>query len=210
MKNKKIRFLTITAILGALSAVFQIFEIPVPVLVPGFVKLDFSDLPAILATFLVSPISGVAVCLIKNVIHIATSSSVGIGELANFLTSAACVLPAGIIYALKPTKKTAVIAMIVGALVSGIISIPVNYFITYPFYMSAFGLTESALIGMYSDVVALQQEIFGISAAPAVSLVDALIWFNAPFTVLKFAICSIVVFFIYKPLSKAVKKMGAE
>ena len=210
MKNKKIRFLTITAILGALSAVFQMFEIPVPVLVPGFVKLDFSDLPAILATFLVSPVSGVAVCLIKNVVHIATSSSVGIGELANFLTSAACVLPAGIIYAVKPTKKTAVIAMLVGAVVSGIISIPVNYFITYPFYMSAFGLTEEALIGMYGDVVALQNEIFGISAAPAVSLVDALIWFNAPFTILKFLACSLVVFFIYKPLSKAVKKMGAE
>ncbi len=210
MKNKKIRFITITAILAALSAVFQIFEIPVPMLVPGFVKLDFSDLPAILATFLVSPISGVAVCLIKNVIHIATSSSVGIGELANFLTSVACVLPAGIIYALKPTKKMAVIAMIAGAVLSGIISIPVNYFITYPFYMSAFGLTEEVLIGMYSDVVALQQEMFGISAAPAVTLIDALIWFNAPFTVLKFAMCSLVVFFIYKPLSKAVKKMGAE
>lgn len=206
MNKKSIRFITITAILGALSAVFQIFEIPVPMLVPGFVKLDFSDLPALLATFLVSPISGVIVCLIKNVIHIATSSSVGIGELANFLTSAFCVLPAGIIYALKPTKKMAVIAMLIGALISGIISIPVNYFITYPFYMSAFGLTEEALIGMYSEVVALQQQMFGISAAPAVTLVDALVWFNAPFTFIKFLMCSVVVFFIYKPLSKATKK----
>lgn len=206
MKDKKIRFITITAILGALSAVLQMFEIPVPMLVPGFVKLDFSDLPALLATFLVSPISGVAVCLIKNVIHIATSNSLGVGELANFLTSVACVLPAGIIYKFNPTKKMAVVAMIAGALISGIASIPVNYFITYPFYMGAFGLTEDALIGMYSEVVALQQQIFGISAAPAVTLWDALIWFNAPFTFLKFIACSIVVFFIYKPLSRAIKK----
>lgn len=182
------------------------FEIPVPVLVPGFIKLDFSDLPAILATFLVSPLSGVIVCLIKNVIHIATSSSVGIGELANFLTSAACVLPAGIIYMLKPTKKMAVVAMLAGALISGAASIFINYFITYPFYMSAFGLTEEAIIGMYSEVVSLQSEIFGISAAPAVTLWDALIWFNAPFTFLKFAVCSVVVFFIYKPLAKVTKK----
>lgn len=208
MNNRKIRFLTITAILGALSAVFQLFEIPVPVLVPGFVKLDFSDLPAILATFLVSPLSGVIVCLIKNVIHIATSSSVGIGELANFLTSAACVLPAGIIYKFKPTKKMAVAAMLIGALISGIMSIFINYFITYPFYMSAFGLTEEAIIGMYSEVVQLQAEIFGISAAPAVTLWDALIWFNAPFTFLKFVACSFVVFFIYKPLAKITKKSG--
>ena len=206
MNNKKIRFLTITAILGALATVFQMFEIPVPVFVPGFIKLDFSDLPAILATFLVSPLSGVIVCLIKNVIHIATSSSVGIGELANFLTSAACVLPAGIIYKLKPTKKMAVVAMLVGALISAVASIFVNYFITYPFYMSAFGLTEEAIMGMYSEVVALQTEIFGISAPPAVTLWDALIWFNAPFTFVKFAVCSVVVFFIYKPLAKITKK----
>ncbi len=206
MNNKKIRFLTITAILGALATVFQMFEIPVPVFVPGFIKLDFSDLPAILATFLVSPVSGVIVCLIKNVIHIATSSSVGIGELANFLTSAACVLPAGIIYKLKPTKKMAVAAMLVGALISAVASIFINYFITYPFYMSAFGLTEEAIIGMYSEVVALQTEIFGISAPPAVTLWDALIWFNAPFTFIKFVVCSVVVFFIYKPLAKITKK----
>jgi len=206
MSNKKIRFITITAILGALSAVLQIFEIPVPMLVPAFVKLDFSDLPAILATFLVSPISGVAVCLIKNVVHIATSSSLGVGELANFLTSVACVLPAGIIYKLKPTKKMAVVAMLAGALVSGVMSIFINYFITYPFYMSAYGLTEGALIGMYAEVASLQKEIFGISAVPAITLWDALIWFNAPFTFLKFIACSVVVFFIYKPLSKAIKK----
>ena len=91
-----------------------------------------------------------------------------------------------------------VVAMIAGALVSGVASIFINYFITYPFYMSAFGLTEEAIIGMYSEVVALQSEMFGISAAPAVTLWDALIWFNAPFTILKFAACSVVVFFIYK------------
>ncbi len=206
MNDKKIRFLTITAILGALATVFQMFEIPVPVFVPGFIKLDFSDLPAILATFLVSPVSGVIVCLIKNVIHIATSSSVGIGELANFLTSAACVLPAGIIYLLNPTKKMAVVSMLAGAIISAVASIFVNYYITYPFYMSAFGLTEGAIMGMYSEVVALQSEIFGISAPPAVTLWDALIWFNAPFTFVKFAVCSVVVFFIYKPLAKITKK----
>jgi riboflavin transporter FmnP len=39
-----------------------------------------------------------------------------------------------------------------------------------------------------------------------VSLWDCLIWFNAPFTFIKFAVCSIIVFFIYKPLSKAIKR----
>lgn len=195
MKNKKIRFITITAILGALATVLQMFEFPIPVLIPSFVKMDFSDLPAILATFLVSPISGVFVCIIKNVIHIATSNSAGVGELANFLTSACCVLPAGIIYMLKPTKKMAVVSMAVGALVSAFMSIFINYFITYPFYMNAMGFPLEAILGMYKE---LNGEV--------VTLWDCLIWFNAPFTFMKFAVCSIVVFFIYKPLSKALKK----
>ena len=35
MNNKKIRFLTITAILGALATVFQMFEIPVQAAIGG-------------------------------------------------------------------------------------------------------------------------------------------------------------------------------
>ncbi|MBQ8842624.1 MAG: ECF transporter S component [Ruminiclostridium sp.] len=198
MKNTKIRFITITAILGALATVLQMFEFPIPVLIPNFVKFDFSDLPAILATFLVSPISGVAVCLIKNVIHIATSNSAGIGELANFLTSVCCVLPAGIIYKLKPTKKMAVVAMLIGSLVSGFTSIFINYFITYPFYMNAMGFPLEAILGMYKEL-----------NGSVVTLWDCLIWFNAPFTFMKFMVCSVIVFFIYKPLSKAIKKTEA-
>lgn len=198
MKNTKIRFITITAILGALATVLQMFEFPIPVLIPNFVKFDFSDLPAILATFLVSPISGVAVCLIKNVIHIATSNSAGIGELANFLTSVCYVLPAGIIYKLKPTKKMAVVAMLIGSLVSGFTSIFINYFITYPFYMNAMGFPLEAILGMYKEL-----------NGSVVTLWDCLIWFNAPFTFMKFMVCSVIVFFIYKPLSKAIKKTEA-
>ncbi len=194
MKNKKLHFITLTAILGALAAVLQIFEFPVPFLIPTFVKMDFSDLPAILATFLVSPASGVLVCLIKNVIHIATSNSVGVGELANFLTSMCCVLPAGIIYRLGKTKKFAVIAMVSGALISGVCSIFINYFITYPFYMNAMGFPLEAILGMYKEL-----------NGSVVTLWDCLIWFNAPFTLIKFLICSVIVFFIYKPLSRALK-----
>ncbi len=194
MKNNKVKFITITAILGALAAVLQIFEFQLPFIIPSFVKFDFSDLPAILAAFLVSPVSGVAVCLIKNVIHIATSQSVGVGELANFLTSVCCVLPAGIIYKIKPTKSMAVVSMIIGSLVSAVASLPINYFITYPFYMDVMGYPLEAILGMY-------QELNG----DVVTLWDALIWFNMPFTFAKFAICSVIVFFIYKPISKALK-----
>ena len=83
-----VRFLTLTAILTAIAVVLQYLEFPVPMFIPPFVKFDFSDLPAILAAFLVSPVSGVAVCLLKNVIHLVVSQSAGVGELAHLQVKA--------------------------------------------------------------------------------------------------------------------------
>lgn len=193
-KRNAIKFIAITGILSALAAVIQMFEIPIPMLIPSFVKLDFSEIPAILATFLVSPVSGLAVCLIKNLIHLFTTNSAGVGELANFILGACMVLPAGIIYKLKPTKGSAAIAMVVGSVISAVISIFVNYYITYPFYSNF--MPMEAIIEAYKAING------GVG-----SLWDCLIWFNMPFTAAKFIIDSVVVFFIYKPLSKAVKNI---
>lgn len=190
-----VRFLTLTAILTAIAVVLQYLEFPVPMFIPPFVKFDFSDLPAILAAFLVSPVSGVVVCLLKNVIHLVVSQSAGVGELCNFLLGAVMVIPAWLIYKLKPTKAQALIAMICGSLVTAVISIFINYYITYPFYQEAYHMPIDAIIGMYRDLNN------GVG-----SLWDALIWFNMPFTFVKFMIDSLVVFFIYKPLAKAIRK----
>lgn len=193
-KINAIKFIAITGILSALAAVIQMFEIPLPMLIPSFVKLDFSEIPAILATFLVSPVSGLAVCLIKNLIHLFTTNSAGVGELANFILGACMVLPAGIIYKLKPTKGSAAIAMVVGSVFSAIISIFVNYYITYPFYSNF--MPMEAIIEAYKAING------GVG-----SLWDCLIWFNMPFTAAKFIVDSVAVFFVYKPLSKAVKNI---
>ena len=137
----------------------------------------------------------VAVCLLKNVIHLVVSQSAGVGELCNFLLGAVMVIPAWLIYKLKPTKVQALIAMICGSLVTAVVSIFINYYITYPFYQEAYHMPIDAIIGMYRDLNN------GVG-----SLWDALIWFNMPFTFVKFMIDSLVVFFIYKPLAKAIRK----
>ena len=190
-----VRFLTLTAILTAIAVVLQYLEFPVPMFIPAFVKFDFSDLPAILAAFLVSPVSGVSVCLLKNVIHMAVSQSAGVGELCNFILGAAMVAPAWLIYKIKPSKGMAAAAMVIGSLITAVVSIFINYYITYPFYQEAFHLPIDAIIGMYRELNG------GVG-----SLWDALIWFNAPFTFVKFLLDSMIVFFIYKPLAKAIRK----
>ena len=77
--------ITVTAMLGAVATVLMFLEFPIPFLFPPFVKLDFSELPALLASFSLGPVSGVAVCLIKNLVCCLRSSTGCVGELANFL-----------------------------------------------------------------------------------------------------------------------------
>lgn len=200
MKNKSkfsVYVLCATALMGAVAAVLQFFEFPMPFIVPDFVKFDFSDLPVLMAAFLINPISGVAVCLIKNVIHLATTNSAGIGELANFLIGAPLALAAGYIYRIKKSRLTAIIGCVVGALLMGIVSLPVNYFISYPYYINVMNFPLEAILGKYNE----------INPSFSMDLWSCLIFFNLPFTVLKGAIVSIITMLIYKPVSRSLHGM---
>ena len=66
-RRRNLRMITVTGILSAMGAVLMALEFPVPFM-PSFVKFDFSELPALLATFSMGPVSGVLVCLVKNLI----------------------------------------------------------------------------------------------------------------------------------------------
>ena len=65
--SSRVRFITVTAMLSAISFVLMYFEFPIPIM-PAFIKFDFSDLPALIGTFAYGPLCGVIVCLIKNLL----------------------------------------------------------------------------------------------------------------------------------------------
>ena len=69
-KRVTTRSLVVTAMLSAVAFVLMFIEVPIPMLIPSFVKLDISDLPALLGSFALGPVYGVVVELIKNLLHI--------------------------------------------------------------------------------------------------------------------------------------------
>ena len=87
MKRTKfnIRTIAVTGMLGALATVLMFLEFPIPMLIPPFIKFDFSELPALLAAYAMGPVSGIAVCFIKNVINLLHTQTGGVGELSNFI-----------------------------------------------------------------------------------------------------------------------------
>ncbi|MCD7727801.1 MAG: ECF transporter S component [Ruminococcus sp.] len=198
MSNVKVsntRKLVIIAMLSAIAIVVYYLDFNVP-LMPGFIKLDLSNVISLIASFALGPVSGVSVCLIKNLVHLiikGLSTTYGIGDIFDFVTSATFALVAGIIYLKMKTKKGAVIGCIVGTIAYSVISLPLNLFIVYPIYALAFGGMDT-IIGMYQEIL------------PSVdSLFAALAIFNLPFTFIKGILCSVVTILIYKPLSPIIK-----
>ncbi len=187
--TSKVRVLTGTAMLGAVAAVLMYLEFPIPIM-PAFVRLDVSELPALLASFAYGPVSGILVCLIKNLIKLPSTSTAAVGELFNFVMGALFVGVAGLIYKRNKTRKGAIVGALLGALVMAVVSVPYNYFIVYPAYVVMYHLPLDAIIGMYQ---AINPNVNGLLAC--------LLVFNLPFTFVKGALDAVLCFLVYKPLS---------
>lgn len=185
----KVRALTGTAMLGAVAAVLMYLEFPIPIM-PAFVKLDVSELPALIASFAYGPVSGILVCLIKNLIKLPSTSTAAVGELFNFVMGALFVGTAGLVYKRNKTRKGAIIGSLLGALVMAVVSVPYNYFVVYPAYVVMYHLPLDAIIGMYQ---AINPNVNGLLAC--------LLVFNLPFTFVKGALDAALCFLVYKPLS---------
>lgn len=198
MSNVKVsntRRLVVIAMLSAIAIVVYYLDFNVP-LMPAFIKLDLSNVISLIAAFALGPISGVSVCLIKNLVHLlikGLSTTYGIGDIFDFVTSAVFALVAGLIYLKMKNKKGALIGCAVGTVVYSAISLPLNLFIVYPIYAAAFGGMD-AIIGMYKEILPSVDSLFG-----------ALAIFNLPFTFIKGILCSVVTIIIYKPLSPVIK-----
>ena len=199
-QKQKTHRIAVAALLAAVAAVLQFVEFSIPVM-PAFIKLDISDLPALLGTFSLGPVYGVAIQLVKNLLHLPFGSSACVGELSNFLLGATFAFIAGIVYKKHKNRGGALWGSVAGAAAMAVISIPINYFIVYPAYVVLYGLPLEAIVGMY-------QEILGTVAQVPTSnaLLNCLMVFNVPFTLCKGLLDVALCFLIYKPLSPLLHK----
>ena len=188
-----VRKMTVTAMLSAIAFVLMFLDTAVPIM-PSFIKLDLSELPALMAAFALGPVWGVIVCLIKNLLHLLMTTTGGVGELSNFILGAAFVLPAGLIYHHKKTKKNAIIGALVGSVIMGAISFPSNYFIVYPVYYNF--MLKEVIVAAYQALVPF---------ATIDSIAKCLLFFNVPFTIVKGLLSAIITILIYQPLRPLLK-----
>lgn len=191
-RQHNVRYMTVTAMLSAVAFALMFFEFSIPFLVPSFIQMDLSELPALIGAFAMGPWYGVIICLIKNLIHLLITTTGGVGELSNFILGAAFVLPAGLIYQRKKTKKNAVIGSVLGAAFMALLSVASNYFIVYPVY-TVF-LPMDTILAMYQEIL-----------PSADTLLKCLVIFNMPFTFVKGMLSVIITLLIYKHISPIIK-----
>ena len=126
--------------------------------------------------------------LVKNALQLLTSSTGGIGELANFIMGSSFVVAAGLIYKLQKTKKTAILACLIASVIMGVVATVVNYFILLPVFEAFMPLDQ--LIASFSKFM------------PFIKTKLDVVLFNAfPFNLLKGIGISIVTMLLYKRLT---------
>ena len=188
---QNVRMLTMTSVLSAIAFVLAFFEFPVP-LSPSFARMDLSDLPALIGAFAYGPVSGVLIELVKNALQLLTSSTGGIGELANFIMGSSFVVAAGLIYKHHITKKTAILACLISSVIMGVVATVVNYFILLPVFEAFMPLDQ--LIASFDEFI------------PFIKTKLDVVLFNAfPFNLLKGIGISIVTMLLYKRLTPILK-----
>ena len=192
MRKDTTHNLTVAAMLSAVAFILMFIEFPVPMLIPSFVKMDFSDLPALLGAFALGPVYGVVISFMKNLLHIVIkgTSTACVGELSNFILGAIFSAVAGYLYKHHKSRKTAIIGAVAGAVAMGVLSVPSNYFVVYPAYVQFYHMPLEAILGMYQAIL-----------PSADSLIKCLILFNLPFTLVKGLLDAVLCMLIYKPLS---------
>lgn len=162
-------------------------------LMPGtpvsFLKLDFSNVFVMVGGFALGPVAGVVIAVLKELLHaITVGQTAFIGELANVLMVVPYMLIPALVYKKHKGIKTVIWTLAVGCLAQCAVSLPVNYFLTFPAFLTAFGGTWEGGQQLFIEV-----------------------WYWALlFNLIKTVIISIVVFILYKPLSNLIKFTNAK
>lgn len=196
-KTINVRYMTMTAMLSAISFILMFLDFNVP-LMPSFIQMDFSELPALIGAFAMGPVSGVVICLIKNLLHLMMSTTGGVGELCNFLLGAAFVIPAGYFYQKKKARKNALVGAFIGALSMAVFSVLFNNFLVYPIYYNF--MPMETIIGAYKAAASVLKINFTWN-----TMLPYLIAFNMPFTFIKGLADVLLTFLLYKHISPIIK-----
>ncbi len=207
-KTKKSYFsatrVAVIAMFATLAGLLYVFGFPIAAAFPFWLELNFSDIPALIGTFALGPVSGAIIVFVKILVKliIKGTSTVFVGELADLVIGVAFVVPSGLIYKKMRTFKGAILAMAVGMLCSTAMSILANWLVLVPFYRQLF------FKGSWDPLVGAMQALFGERCTQA-TFYNFYLWCSVlPFNLMRCIIAVVVTLPVYKHISRLINKLN--
>lgn len=134
---------TLVAMMAGISFVIMYFDFPLPFF-PPYLKIDFSEIPALITAIVIGPAAGIMVELLKNILHYVVKGSetgIPVGQMANFLAGSILVLGTSFIYRRNPSKKGLLLGLIFGSVLMTVAMSIANLYFILPFYEKLAGYT---------------------------------------------------------------------
>lgn len=199
----KTRFLAGTAIFSALSFIMYMFlKFPLAAIFPGWLDMQFSDLPALIGGFAFGPLSGGIIIVIKCLLKMPFSGTMCVGELADIIVGLAFVLPPSFIYKKHKSRKGAVAGLAVGCACAVVVSVIANWLVLVPFYATLFGNGNYAAgMNVLTDTVRVIYPNVTVKSFYVYYLFVGILPFNA----LRCIVCAALTFLLYKPVSRILR-----
>jgi len=141
MQSSRLIKIIIIALFGTISFLLFLLKFPLPLL-PPYLKIDFGEVPALMAGLIFSPLAGVFVVLVKNGLYLIIGGGEPVGVTANIIAAIAFILPVSIFYHKYKNVKSIVSGLITGTIVMAISMSILNYLVILPIYAFFMGMEE--------------------------------------------------------------------
>ena len=209
MEKKNQQFFSATriaviAMFAAVAGVLYVFGFSMNFAFPFWLQLNFSDIPALIGTFALGPVSGGIIVFVKILIKLIISgtSTYFVGDFADLIIGLAFVVPAGLIYKKHRSFKGALVGMAAGTVCSVALSVIANWLVLVPVYLQIY------FSGDWSGLVGPMQVLFG-SGVTEETFYTYYLWISVlPFNLMRCLIAVLVTLPVYKRISVLINRMN--
>lgn len=184
--------LVVIPVMAAVAFILQALEIPLPMLFPAFLKLDFSTLPGIFAGLVFGPVAGIMVELLKNGLHLLLKNTDGllIGELSNFIAGSCLIYLTVVLQRMGKGRGFLIAGFAAGTLLMTLFMAVANYYVLIPAYAVLFQMPVEKMLEMFQMDSLWSLNVYAI----------------IPFNLLKGIVLSVIAFFIYVKIEPRLKQ----
>lgn len=191
------------AMFATIAAVLYILDFALPFAFPGFLEFKLSDIPILIGSFTLGPVSGAVIVVVEILIKLVIkgTSTVFVGELSDLVTSCVFAVTAGIIYKKHRTFKGALVGMAIGTAAEVTVAILFNWLVLVPFYVQVF------FGGNWAPLVGMMKPLF--PACTKATFYNYYLWVSVlPFNMLRCMVAIGVTLLVYKRISRLINSVN--